>query len=272
MHDRITQFLDKARQVSDEHSIRQLCEVEINNLYAAYTIATVHKMMSQYRNALRTADISEAFLVHMRERQEASDTLRQQYAHSVGTRQRQQYPITNVDTLIERAQTCLTSSSYSHIIVGLELLTGRRPHEIGVTAQFTPTDNKHYVTFQGQAKTRDNVRSQHQYVIPVLVSGADVCTALARLRSLRTFASDQFDRTAGPTLRDARKTLFQSRLPEGALQVKEPLRKIYACIAYDWFAPANCSYNAYLADILGHGPDDVNTANSYQDFYLAVVK
>ena len=272
MSDRITDFLMKAREVQTETEIETLCEQEIENLYATYATTTVHKEVSLYRNAIQAWNLPLAFLTYFRERKEASEALRADYAHKVGTRHRQQYPITDVDGLLERASTLVESSSYSHLICGLELLTGRRPFEIAVTASFTPGDNEHYVWFQGQAKTRGSRLAEWSYEIPVLTENSAVCDALHRLRQVRSFegyTSQRFDNVAGKTLRDARRTAYQTLLPEGALQVKEALRKIYACVAYDWFARPDISYNAYLADILGHGPDDVNTANSYQDFYLA---
>ena len=273
MHPRITVFLTRAQQTFDAAAIQALCATEITALYDLYQTTTVHKLMSQYRNAIRMANLPSAFLVHMREREDAALALRRDYAQAVANRQRQQCPIVHADQLIARAHACLTAASYSHIIAGLELLTGRRSYEVGVTAHFTATDTPHHVSFQGQAKTRGTVPEDYAYVIPVLVSTEAIQTGVARLRSLRSFegvTSQQFDNTAGRTIREARATVYQSLLPDGALQVKEALRKIYACIAYDWFAPPAISYNAYLADILGHGPHDVNTANSYQDFYLAV--
>ncbi|MFC7535699.1 protelomerase family protein, partial [Actinoplanes sp. GCM10030250] len=44
-------------------------------------------------------------------------------------------------------------------------LTGRRPAEIGLTAQFIPvSSNRHEVTFSGQLKTRDAERAEASYV------------------------------------------------------------------------------------------------------------
>ena len=275
MYKRIPAFLQQAHALQAERAIEQLCEQEIDYLYATHTIATAHTYITQYRHAITRANLPTAFLVYMRGRRDASETLRINYARKLARRHRQQYPITNADALVAHAANCLQSERYASIIVGLELLTGRRPYELGVTASFSVSDHAQYVLFRGQAKTREALRAFQQYPIPVLIPGLPICHALMRLRTIRSFegmTSAQFDNTVGKALRDTRKALFGSLLPLGALHVKEALRKIYGCIAYSWFARPDISVNAYLADILGHGPDDVNTANSYQDFYLATIE
>jgi hypothetical protein len=76
MTDRIDAFIARAATITSESVIEHVCMQEVADLYTHYTIATVHKMVSRYRNALRDADVSPLLLVHMRERKEASDTLK----------------------------------------------------------------------------------------------------------------------------------------------------------------------------------------------------
>ena len=284
MHDSIENFIDKAKHLQNDTDIQALCEREIAVLYDLYTIATVHKMVSRYRNALRTAGVSPLFLVHMHERKEASDALRAHAHHTVAIRNRTQYPLTDPQMLIDRAVALLDASSYSSVLLGLALLTGRRPFELAVTASFVPDITQtHYVWFAGQAKTREEDRGIDAYRIPVLIESYLVCAALDRLRSFHDFtvfapgtptsdgknASQLFDDMTGKTLRGMCQRVFGPLLPGYPMSTKA-LRKIYACLAYDRFAPGGISVNAYLADILGHSPDDLATAQSYQDFYLAV--
>ena len=52
----------------------------------------------------------------------------------------------------------------------------------------------------------------------------------------------------------------------GEIQTKN-LRAIYGCIAMSKFnKDTNKSNQRYLAEILGHSDNDLNTANSYIDF------
>jgi len=273
-HERLQTFLAEAKACKDDADKAQvLCEAEMEWLYAHYARTTVHKKVTEYHHALGQAGLLEVFETHIHEDPEIAIQRRKDRAHSESIRHRHQYPIINVDRLIEKATSLLMSSNYSHVLVGLELLTGRRTAELGVTAEFMYTQERE-VWFKGQLKTRESENARLAYAIPVLIPATHVCQGLNHLRLLRSFVGytpEQFNATAGSTVRKARKALFESLLPKGALSVYEPLRKVYAAIAYDWFAPPNWSDNAYFAEILGHNIDDVHTSISYKDFYLATL-
>lgn len=282
MVDRITAFIEQATLVQHSKTrAAELCRKERQTLYEDYSDFTVHYMLTQYRNALRNANLADTYLPLLREPVRKVRANQKRQRADVYQRQSHQRPIHNPDALVDRAVELLEHSSYAVLGLAISLLTGRRDYEVFVTAEFsTARQQPHCVRFTGQAKTRNTKMAQRPYSIPVLTERQRIIDALARLRSSRDFTeylpgsttatealpSRVFHERFGKTIREACTRYFQSHIPDCS---PHDLRRVYAIIAYDWFAPPDMSANRYISEILGHSENDLGTVQSYHDFYLA---
>ena len=281
MDDRISVFIEEATLVQHSKTkAAELCKKERQTLYKTYSDFTVHYMLTRYRNALRAANLADTYLPLLREpvRKMRANQKRQQA--DVYERQSHQRPIYDPEALVDHAVTLLDSSSYAVLGLAISLLTGRRDYEVFVTGEFsTARQDPHCVRFTGQAKTRNTKKAQRPYSIPVLTERQKVVDALARLRAMRDFSeylpanstddvlpSRVFHERFGKNIREACTRHFRHFIPNCA---PHDLRRVYAIIAYDWFAPPDMSGNRYISEILGHSEHDLGTVQSYHDFYLA---
>lgn len=86
----------------------------------------------------------------------------------------------NPSDTLDRAYRLISSEDWREIAAGLILATGRRPHEIILTAQFDRIDGDDYhVAFSGQGKKRGD---EPEFAIATLLPAKDVVSALNRLR------------------------------------------------------------------------------------------
>lgn len=281
MVDRIALFIDQAVSLQDHpRKAAQLCKAEIRTLYADYADSTVHYWLTKYRNAIRAAKLETPYLTLMREPVRKVQASRKRFQSDLYKRQAHQHPIYDADAIVNQAVALLDKESYAAVSLGIALLTGRRIYEVCVTGSFMIVRGQaHHVRFSGQAKTRDAKKANKPYLIPVLIEPKRLVDAVAYLRSLRDFtaylpANDAdatprsrafHDRTA-KTLREMCTKHFDQLVEDCT---PHDLRKIYAVIAYDWFAPVDMSVGRYVSEILGHNEGDLATVQSYQDFYLA---
>jgi hypothetical protein len=282
MSDRIAAFIDQATSLKDDpRKAALLCKRELKALYAAYADSTVHFYLTKYRHAITAAELDTPYRQLMREplrKMRANNTKQRKKVYQ---RQARQKPIYDADAIVNQALSLLEKDSYAAVAVGIALLTGRRDYEVCVTAKFQTIRGREYeVRFSGQAKTRNNKRASKPYVIPVLTTPHTILDALMHLRSLRDFTAympDENGESHAPksrlfhdrtekTLREACTRYFGKLIPQCT---PHDLRKIYAVIAYDWFAPPDMSIGRYASEILGHSEGDLVTVQSYQDFYLA---
>lgn len=282
MVDRIAAFIEQATLVQHSKTrAQELCRKERQALYEDFSDFTVHYMLTRYRNALRNAKLADVYLPLLREpiRKVKANKKRQQA--DVYQRQSHQRPIHNPDALVDHAVAMLDSESYATVGLGISFLTGRRDYEVFVTGSFTLARNQpHCLRFTGQAKTRNTKKAQKPYSIPVLTERQHIVDALNRLRSLRDFTeyrpntdssddvlpSRRFHDRIGKTIRESCTRHFSPYITACS---PHDLRRVYAIIAYDWFAPPDMSANRYISEILGHNENDLGTVQSYHDFYLA---
>ena len=175
--------------------------------------------------------------------------------------------IKNPQGLIDRAISLLSSNSYINRVLALATLTGRRVAEIGCTAEFIPFNNN-IVIFKGQLKTKG--KECVDYKIPLLTTIKPIITCLKTMRLDKPEYinnPDKFHSNCSKELSLKVKKYF-SEFVEGVITAKD-LRAIYATIAcakykQDSRKTAQC----YYSEILGHSENDLNTCNSYFDFYL----
>lgn len=175
----------------------------------------------------------------------------------------------------------------------LTLFTGRRAIEIFCQGRFSPvlipTNNKNttaydmwHVNFNGQAKTRgqDGTMFDSTYIIPTLTHSKTILYAHECLRFSKfglqwqemtpeEYKADLLQTPApkciAPIICDE---LFKKYWPEESSTSFSNIRTIYAEIASAFFCPKNTTKAAFVAKILGHSNNDLETANSYMKFYL----
>ena len=177
------------------------------------------------------------------------------------------------DEVVGKALELIKSDCFSHVTLGLILLTGRRPSEVLKTAKFEIVDSQN-VLFSGQLKTRDCPTAKTApFPIPVLADASSICEALSRLRGMpqvRALAdkpvktcnskagvlSEACDRHFGKLIKDC---------------TPHELRAAYAqiCLVYRRSDRAKrTDYEPYFAEILGHAEDDLDTSKKYKKFEL----
>ena len=196
-----------------------------------------------------------------------TNTVNNNYKAKVKKEQSNLKLIKNPQGLIDRAVFLLSSKSYINRVLALAALTGRRVAEIGCTAEFTPI-SENIVVFKGQLKTKQ--KECKNYKIPLLSATKPIITCLKGMRlDMPQYINNPatFHSNCSKELSLRVKKHF-SEFVEGDITAKD-LRAIYATIACAKYKKDNRKTpQCYYSEILGHSEDDLNTCNSYFDFYL----
>src|SRR5262245_61579561 len=85
-------FTDNKEDETYDYALQDLCEDHRQWLYTTYGGKTVHNYMTKYRNAIRRAGLSEAFLYYMKEDDNAVHDRLTEYDATIQRRQENQYP------------------------------------------------------------------------------------------------------------------------------------------------------------------------------------
>jgi len=280
---RIHTFLTHAEQVQhDRTSVRTLCRAELRAIDRDYRTDASRKVrITAYRNALRDARLTKYFLTALRLPKARAQQLRTSYDLQVATKSEHQVPIYQYERLVEKALMCLDSPHYSTVLMGLCLLSGRRPVELCVTADFCEDETlpPGHVWFTGQAKTRSEEEAHDAFAIPLLCDVPTFIDAWTRFITMKDFsvydgavhgrsAAEKF-KALGKTFGEAYTRHFASLMPPDT-SVRN-LRDAYGLIAYHTCRPAHpqIAINLYLRQVLGHSDTIGQTAQSYQKFFLA---
>ena len=196
-----------------------------------------------------------------------TNTVNNNYKAKVKKEQSNLKLIKNPQGFIDRAVFLLSSKSYINRVLALAALTGRRVAEIGCTAEFTPF-SENIVVFKGQLKTKG--KECKDYKIPLLSITKSIITCLKEIRLDKPQYINNpatFHSNCSKELSLRVKKHF-SEFVEGDITAKD-LRAIYATIACAKYKKDNRKTpQCYYSEILGHSEDDLNTCNSYFDFYL----
>jgi hypothetical protein len=275
MDARIASFLTRAEQVQhDRKAAHTLCRAEVRLIEQWRTTDASRKdLLTDYRNALRDKRMTKYFLTAMRLPKVRARQLRVSYDLQVAAKSEDQQPIYHHERLIDKALACLDSRYYSTVLLGLCLLSGRRPIEICMTGDFCEDVNlpEGQVWFAGQAKTRNEEREEQPFAIPLLCDVPRFIDAWDRFRTMKDFTSYDGRRfkSLGKTFGEAYTAHFAPLMPSDT--TVRNLRDAYALIAYHTCRPAHpqIAINLYLKQILGHSDSKGQTAQSYQKFYLA---
>lgn len=177
--------------------------------------------------------------------------------------------IVGVDEFVTIAEGLLQGRSYLDRILGICALTGRRTVEVATSAHFKPI-NSNRVFFTGQAKTRGRTDRVEGYPIPTLANSARI------IATLQTIREDRPDLVTNPEVfhnrcaKDLHKRA-QAFAPCFSDQTAKPkdLRSAWAEICWLIDDERKTGKALYLSRVLGHGDDDLMTAQSYDDFTIS---
>ena len=298
---RIESFCDKLeKRGRNVDRIRALCLGERNFLKSAkysksgngegstLALATRHGYLTRYRNAIRDRFGPDhpalRYMVLSDDEQNERNAADRVKVIARHTDRRALQPEEHVTKIIET----LVQALYVHplkLAAALIAATGRRPVEILRTgdlklvaepsetlfAKDVKRSSRYTMLFSGQAKTKssDNEHAK-PYEIPVLVQPNLILEGLTILRRrypVQHLTTKQVsDRTSKEIGKRAKELFEDSDDPRVGIGPSE-LRAAYATIAYEWYASAAQSWNAYTARILGHSEWDLVTSFSYDRFY-----
>ncbi len=241
------------------------CKEEVLSLKKEYSINYVRTSLTTYREV---ATMNRETLNHyLTVGYKAANKIKKAYNRKLSKQHKELKKIVGYEGAMLKAKELLSSEKYSDIVCALCFLTGRRMSEILKTAKFTSYKRYSYMlTFKGQLKKRD---IDFKYPIYVLGNLSNECKqALKRVRELvdtKNMTLEQVSRKYESVINQRCTVLFGSSL--GRCSAHD-LRKAYSTICTALYKKPNQSINSFLSSILGHNQDDLNTANSYQKYYL----
>lgn len=167
---------------------------------------------------------------------------------------------------------------WKQVVISLGLVTGRRVYaEIMGDSELVPIDSN-TCEFSGQAKLKG--RESSAYNIPVLMDAEKVVrawnlikgqtsvlregmAALGQSREqINAKITSNYSRMLGEYYKEWAARYILVEPGKAVKHSPKNLRAMYASYAYGVWGDGY-SINAYLADVLGHGALDLNTANSY---------
>jgi negative regulator of replication initiation len=162
---------------------------------------------------------------------------------------------------IERARQLACSPYYTHKIIGIAALTGRRVFEVACQAEFEAVAPA-TVSFVGRAK---NAKATDQAtLIPTLIPAIEVVELLESLRSVRPdlvgLTDKQFNDKSSKTLNEVAKKKLGLAKPKDT-------RGIYAAICHTGINKRRSGQNAYYSMVLAHDEKDMS-AKDYQKFFV----
>ena len=163
----------------------------------------------------------------------------------------------------------IETAGWKQLSVFLILATGRRMAEIhGIATAFTFIDSEH-VMFAGQLKTKERAEGAEPYAIRTFADASRVVTAWERLCSLRPpmSPSDVNKKLSVPLSSEMPKSIKAFYANANITQYKD-MRDIYAARMLE-YKPVTLTANAFVAGCMGHGADDLSTANTYQKIRIA---
>ncbi|WP_248769669.1 protelomerase family protein [Pseudomonas sp. MWU12-2345] len=172
---------------------------------------------------------------------------------------------------VATAAEMLSSSTFSHLALGVAMATGRRAFEVLTQGRFKKV-GEFELEFSGQAKQRLGVDYGSSYRIYTLVAADVVLAAIDRLRSLPEGSSLQgmdateVNRRTAKTLNMLAKRTFNDET-----RVFKDTRAIWARIMFEThFAHdprwAKKSAEVFWREMLGH--EDLETQESYKQFKI----
>lgn len=275
-------FLSELKKKKNEKDIKRICEKELEYLREkTSSLASLRTYVTNYRNAIRSWDCESDALRFLKCTKSEIDEVNRRTQANTAKEHRSQRKL-NADEFIIKCNELIKSTSYLKLTVGLAGLTGRRTFELLVSGYFEEVEDDNFLLFSGQAKTKKGERAKtYPYQIPILGDSSFVLERFDFLRSVKKLSIDDFEGNddSGARYRKFNRMVSSSlgRIMkkgfEGIIENPKPkdLRAAYAEIACDFFngrVSDRVTKAAFFADVLGHSENDIQTAQSYEDFYL----
>jgi hypothetical protein len=264
LENRALAFFESIEKLPRKEKIKE-CRQERNNIISEYSETYARSIFTNYR-LLIAKDLN--YLIPLFKVSKGTQTkIERDYKKKVAKGHKSLIKIAKYKELIGKAKELLGSSKVTDVTLALMVLTGRRPTEILKTAKFTNRGKSlNMLNFSGQLKKKGK---GGRFKIYILGKNAKECKgALARLRVMsdtKKMSNNDVSRRYKPQLFMRCTFLFRNYL--GACTPHD-LRKSYIAIASEIHKPKNQSLNSFASELLGHNEDDINTANSYQKYYI----
>jgi hypothetical protein len=265
---RIEAYKEATKSTNELESLKML-KKEVEYLLKTYKPASVRRYLTIYRKGLvnhLSVDVRAILTIP----QNLQNKIEKRYTKKVAKRHKKLISIKKNEVMIQKAVELLESEKWFEIAAGLCLLTGRRATEVLKTAKLTNCDNSQSKAFfRGQLKSKGLDKSREKYPIYILGESKNKCKdALKRLRKIldcKSLSNEQTTKKYNSQLNNTTRKHFGKSI-DGC--TAHDLRKAYAAICTKKFKDEDQTNNSFLAELMGHSPDDLNTANSYQKFYL----
>lgn len=244
-----------------------ICTKEVSILKELYTINTVHTYLTFYVKEFKTKKIDAEITNRLRIGRHSEMKRNKQTRKNRLKKLSSLKPINNLDGIISYAKGLLKSDKYPDLVAGLCLLTGRRSTEILKTAKFERIGNsKNTLMFKGQLKKKGK---QYEYRIFALGDSASICKrALSKIRKAVKATKLTEQEVHNKYQNVVRAACMKHYYPFIGLCSPHNLRACYSVICCQLFKPESVIDNIFIASILGHDSDDIDTANSYRGYYI----
>jgi len=267
---RIEEYREATKNINELESLKML-KKEVDYLLKTYKPASVRRYLTIYRKGLAnhlSVDVRAILTIP----QNLQNKIEKRYTKKVAKRHKKLISIKNNEVMIQKAVELLESKKWFEIAAGLCLLTGRRATEVLKTAKLTNCDNSQSKAFfKGQLKSKGLDKSKEKYPIYILGDSKNKCKdALKKLRAVldcKKLSNYETGIKYNSQLNKTVKKYYSKYVKIDGLS-SHTLRNVYSVICIKEFKKDYQTRNSFLANILGHGENDVDTANSYQKFYL----
>ena len=266
----IEKFIDNISNLSE---IEDRCQQEKSYIDAHYkTLGSRKYTFTLYRNAVRDSSLEDSskkvILNILKLTTEETLFYKEDYKKKVKEEQNNLKLIIDYQGYINKAESLIKTNLFISSVLGFAALTGRRVAEIACSAKFQLYSPAHLM-FSGQLKTkgRGDIGS---YLIPCLTSPIEIVSEFKRFRKNFPRYIDEFRAFHNNNSKDlsVQAKRHFSDYVEGEVKPKD-LRAIYATIACKTIKENfRQSEQSYMADILGHDENDLNTCNSYIDYKI----
>jgi hypothetical protein len=310
---RAVELFEKIKDLSGEDAIAPIIKAEREYWDGKVTIGTIGSYFSTYSALFKDVELKEGVNAGFVKKQDGKIELKHYFhkhfmseedwkARNTTDRVTQRLDkSTLIDPLpyVQSAERLLYSTDPHEIAVGLIALTGRRPTEMMLTAQFKRVKGEsHKLRFSGQLKKRDNVWALDthvkSYVIDTLLPANLVLSkfnelrATERCQALAGLTPDEVHSRCGRSLdRVAKKHFTRDIVPARADEADKEvscksLRAVYVALAARRELPIASvgEQIKYMSLLIGHYEESDNsndaslkhiqTTLGYSDYYPSV--
>ena len=281
-NDKVQRSMLNSTKRSQLRKIEKLVLEEIEFLVFNVSTKTLPSSITQYRRALKEFNSNHPALFYFKLPKSEYQKRRDEYDAMVTEERNNLIPFSRskIQPYINKLVSMLSSNDPFDIAVALVGLTGRRPGEILLTAQFLPsveckyTDNS--VIFSGQLKGKGSESARDNYEIPILCDDEQiVINALAKLRNIVDFSSIQvpIEKTLGQVINSKTAPKMKLALKKNLSAFFEnihphSLRSLYAEICSVEYRPGTVSPSVFFSEVLGHSENNDTVFKSYEDFTI----